>query len=89
MPIDKKVVLNQVVSFIPDVAKWVRDNAKRKKAQKIADAGGYYTLTPYQQSLIDAPNMAFPNISPQAVMLLGVIGFIIFSLLFPHRRKRR
>jgi hypothetical protein len=35
-----------------NVAKRVRDAAKRKKALAIADAGGYNTLTPYQKSLI-------------------------------------
>jgi len=35
-----------------NLAKTIRDNAKRKKAQAIADAGGYNTLTPYQKALL-------------------------------------
>jgi len=34
----------------------IRNRAKAKKAQKISDAGGYLTLTPFQKSLIDVPD---------------------------------
>ena len=34
----------------------IRNKAKAKKAQKISDAGGYLTLTPFQKSLIDVPD---------------------------------
>lgn len=40
------------------IVKSVRDKAKAKKAQKISDAGGYFTLSGYQKSLIDVPEYA-------------------------------
>jgi LPXTG-motif cell wall-anchored protein len=38
-----------------NVRKSVLIRAKTKKAQKISDAGGYATLTPYQKTLIPVP----------------------------------
>jgi len=45
-------VISQGWETAQNLAKVVRDNAKRKKALKIANEGGYDTLTPYQKSLI-------------------------------------
>jgi hypothetical protein len=69
------------------LAKTIRDNAKRKKAMKIANAGGYYTLTDYQKSLIgyrnpalygtitdeslDSPAIPLP--SPAVIILVAVL----------------
>ncbi len=47
--------VQKVVQGVGSVAKSIRDRAKAKKAQKISDAGGYLTLTPYQKSLIPVP----------------------------------
>jgi len=90
---DKKNVLGNVLSTVvtaaPDVFKWFRDNAKRKKAQAIADTGGYDTLTPYQKSLITAPGTlppagtvptgTFPIQSLLITLFLFVIGFILIK----------
>jgi len=45
-----------VLSGVKNVAASIRNKAKAKKAQKISDAGGYLTLTPFQKSLIDVPD---------------------------------
>lgn len=44
----------------------IRNRAKAKKAQKISDAGGYNTLTPFQKSLIPVPSYALNSKTPTA-----------------------
>jgi hypothetical protein len=73
--------------------KKIRDNAKRKKAQKIANEGGYQTLSDYQKSLIGYRNPLLygaidinnlPGLSSTGlILLIGVVVLVI--LLF--RRK--
>lgn len=63
-------VVGEVVTAIEGVgglAKSIRDKAKAKKAQKISDAGGYFTLTPYQKSLIDIPDYALKQANEQGL----------------------
>lgn len=47
-----------VVKTASDIRHSLLVNAKRKKAQKISDQGGYNTLTAYQKSLIPVPEYA-------------------------------
>lgn len=46
---------DEAASAIKNTATSIRNRAKAKKAQKISDAGGYGTLTPFQRSLIPVP----------------------------------
>ena len=43
------------------------DAEARAEAQKISDAGGYLTLTPYQKSLINMPEYIQAQVNAQAV----------------------
>jgi hypothetical protein len=47
--------IDKSASALKNVAAKVRNKAKAKKAAKIAAAGGYLTLTPFQKSLIPVP----------------------------------
>lgn len=47
----------KIVTGVKKVSANVRNKAKAKKAQKIADAGGYNTLSGFQKSLIADPNL--------------------------------
>jgi hypothetical protein len=47
-----------VLGTVLSIRETVIVKAKRKKAQKISDAGGYVTLTAYQKSLIPMPDYA-------------------------------
>ena len=48
--------VDTTLAGIKNIAASIRNKAKAKKAQKISDAGGYMTLTPFQKSLIDVPD---------------------------------
>jgi len=43
------------------------DKAARAEAQKISDAGGYLTLTPFQKSLINMPDYIQAQVNAEAV----------------------
>jgi hypothetical protein len=45
-----------VAGGVKNVLASIRNKAKARKAQKISDAGGYLSLTPFQKSLIDIPD---------------------------------
>lgn len=47
--------VQKIVDVGKNIAGSIVKRAKTKKAQKIADAGSYWTLTPYQKSLIGIP----------------------------------
>lgn len=51
-------LIDSAATGVKDLAAAIRNKAKAKKAQKISDAGGYFTLTPFQKSLIDVPAYA-------------------------------
>jgi hypothetical protein len=51
-------LVDAAATGVKDLAAAIRNKAKAKKAQKISDAGGYFTLTPFQKSLIDVPAYA-------------------------------
>lgn len=55
--------LPKIVTGVKSVAANVRNKAKAKKAQKIADAGGYNTLSAFQKSLIADPNLVNSTLS--------------------------
>lgn len=92
-------VLGSIITGITNIAnsglfKTIRDNAKRKKAQQIANDGGYNTLSDYQKSLIGNvnpsiygkkdPNAGNPIVVPGnwaaigAVLILGSIFYLIY-----------
>jgi exopolysaccharide biosynthesis protein len=92
-------IIANVISGITEVAnsgifKTIRDNAKRKKAQAIANAGGYNTLSDYQKSLIGYVNPAssglvdissLPGLSYSALIFLFVI--IVGVVILVIRRR--
>jgi hypothetical protein len=69
----------KVAQSAPGVMKNIRDKAKQKEAQKISDAGNYFTLRPYLKSLIAIPDyvktmVANQGITQQAVLDLEAQG---------------
>lgn len=48
----------KAISAVSGLASGIRNKAKAKKAQKISDAGGYFTLSGFQKSLIPVPDYA-------------------------------
>lgn len=84
------MVMANVITFLAsDPFKTIRDNAKRKTAQRIADSGGYNTLTAYQKSLINQPEIIISPGIPNSVIITGivfVIGIILFLVLRTLRR---
>lgn len=88
--------IGKVFSVISDLSnsgifKTIRDNAKRKKAQEIANAGGYNTLSEYQKSLlIGYANTPVPGIlSGVPTPFLIIAGLIVGLVLFLIIRNRR
>jgi hypothetical protein len=53
------------VSLVTGLRESIITKAKRKKAQKISDAGGYFTLSAYQKSLIEIPEYAKKQMATQ------------------------
>lgn len=82
-------VISTITTFFSSGgAKTIRDNAKRKKAQEIANNGGYNTLTDYQKMLIGYANPTLygkvdpaklAGVSYTFLLLIGAI--IIFIVL--------
>ena len=58
--------VDAIASGVKNLATSVRNKAKAKKAQKISDAGGYFTLTPFQKSLINEPDYAKTTIGAKS-----------------------
>jgi hypothetical protein len=58
--------IDSIASSGKNLAANIRNRAKAKKAQKISDAGGYNTLTPFQKSLIPVPAYALNKTTPTA-----------------------
>jgi hypothetical protein len=56
-----------------NLASSIRDKAKGKEAQKIADAGNYWTLRPYLKSLIPIPQYIINQVSGQGVSYYAVL----------------
>lgn len=78
-------VANIAVNILSSVSfKKIRDRAKANKALKIALAGGYDSLTPYQKSLISVDYasgsyIATPEkagIDPASILIFVVILFV-------------
>jgi len=62
--------------------KSIRDRAKAKKAQAIANSGGYNTLTPYQKSLISGNAGGTYDTTPEkAGLTLDLTSILIFVAL--------
>lgn len=95
-------VLGSIVTGITNIAnsglfKTIRDNAKRKKAQEIANNGGYNTLSDYQRSLIGNVNpLMYGKKDPEAgnqivvpgnVITYGVIGILALILIWIYQRN--
>jgi hypothetical protein len=83
-------VITEVVDFITsDPFKTIRDNAKRKKAQAIADAGGYNTLTEYQKSLINPPAGTIRTIPIQSILIVFALiaaGYFLIRRIMNRSR---
>lgn len=67
--LDSIQVASSVVTGVKNLASNIRNKAKAKKAQKIADAGGYNTLTPFQKSLIQVPEYVNANLNKEQTTL--------------------
>jgi hypothetical protein len=56
-----------------NVAKRIRDDAKRKQAQGIADGGNYWTMRPYLKSLINIPDYILQQTANQGISEYAII----------------
>jgi hypothetical protein len=61
--------IDQIAS---DLAKGLKVNAKTKTAKKVADEGNYWTLTPYQKSLIAIPGYILNQVANQGITYFAV-----------------
>jgi hypothetical protein len=67
-------VAAQVFTFAGNTAARIRNKAKAKKAQGIADAGNYWTLTAFQKSLIPIPQYIIDQVSGQGITQDAVLN---------------
>lgn len=65
---------SQAWTTVSNVAARVRNRAKAKKAQGIADAGNYFTLTAFQKSLIPVPQYVIDQVSGQGITKNAVLN---------------
>jgi hypothetical protein len=71
--------VDKLASSLKNIAAGVRNKAKAKKAQAVADAGNYWTLSEFQKGLIPIPQyivdqVAGHGISEKAVLSLREQG---------------
>jgi hypothetical protein len=62
-------VVDQIAS---DLAKGIKVSAKTKTAKQTSDAGNYFTLTPYQKSLIPIPDYILNQVANQGITYYAV-----------------
>ena len=67
-------VAAQAFTFVGNTAARIRNKAKAKKAQGIADAGNYWTLTAFQKSLIPIPQYIIDQVSNQGINQNAVLN---------------
>jgi len=77
-------IANFAINLISGLSlKSIRDRAKAKKAQAIANSGGYNTLTDYQKSLISGNTSgsydATPEKAGQSLDLMSILIFIALA----------
>lgn len=70
---DAITVGKTLTSAATNLAKGIRDKAKAKEAQKIADAGNYWTLRPYLKSLIPIPQYIINQVAGQGITEYAVL----------------
>ena len=95
--------LDNVANSLKDLRSSVIVKAKRKKAQKISDAGGYASLTPYQKSLISVPDYISGGHTPASGDVPGdeqtgldikrflpyIIGIVLVGIIIYFISKRK
>lgn len=76
-------IANFAINLISGLSlKSIRDRAKAKKAQAIANSGGYNTLTDYQKSLISGNASGTYDATPgKAGLTLDLTSILIFIAL--------
>ena len=65
--------IDTVASTVKNIAGGIRNKAKAKEAQRISDAGNYFTLRPFLKSLIPIPQYVLNQVSGQGITEEAVI----------------
>lgn len=60
-------VIDKGATGVKDVVINIRNKAKAKEAQKVADSGGYWTLRPFLKSLIPIPQYILDQVAGQGI----------------------
>jgi hypothetical protein len=67
-------VVDSLGSTVKNLAAGIRNKAKAKQAQKIADAGNYWTLRPFLKNLIKIPQYILNQVAGQGITEDAVIN---------------
>jgi len=66
-------VADTLASSVKNLAAGIRNKAKAKEAQRITDAGNYWTLRPFLKSLIPIPQYILDQVGGQGITENAVI----------------
>lgn len=67
-------IADKLGSSVKNLAAGIRNRAKARKAQKVADAGQYWTLRPFLKGLIPIPQYVLDQVGGQGITEQAVIN---------------